>query len=426
MFVLLFVLFKKVQTMDINSIGVTTAIILETRKKLKDNKHPVTLRVTFQRKSKYYTVKKESYTTKEFEHIYKPNVRGKNKERRHKFDAIEKRAIEIIEGLSYFSFEAFEQKYLNKKAKDTTIESYFDSKASELESNNKIQTATLYRATIKSIQQFDEKVSFQKITPGYLKKYEKWMLDEGKTYTTIGMYMRNLRHIVNLAITDSVINEYPFSTNRSVDKTKYSIPNSTNTKKALTIAEVKKLFNYETHNRNEYYYLQYFLFSYLCNGMNMADIANLKFKDIKGDELTFIRQKTKDTSINIPVIKVHLLPYTQKIIEGIGNKIQEPNNYVFPIYKSDSTEIEKFNLLKQHIKLTNKYVRKVAKNVGIDEGITTYWARHTFSTILKNSGSSIEYIAEQLGHQSTKVTKNYLDSFENSHRKEQAQKLIPK
>jgi hypothetical protein len=46
--------------MDLISMGVTTAIILETRKTLTNGKHPVKLRVTFQRKSKYYTLKKES------------------------------------------------------------------------------------------------------------------------------------------------------------------------------------------------------------------------------------------------------------------------------------------------------------------------------------------------------------------------------
>jgi integrase len=44
--------------------------------------------------------------------------------------------------------------------------------------------------------------------------------------------------------------------------------------------------------------------------------------------------------------------------------------------------------------------------------ITTYYARHSFATILKNSGVSTEFICEALGHTSLQTTKNYLAGFE--------------
>ena len=42
----------------------------------------------------------------------------------------------------------------------------------------------------------------------------------------------------------------------------------------------------------------------------------------------------------------------------------------------------------------------------------TYFARHSFATILKNSGVSTEFISEALGHSSLSTTKNYLAGFE--------------
>jgi site-specific recombinase XerD len=44
-------------------------------------------------------------------------------------------------------------------------------------------------------------------------------------------------------------------------------------------------------------------------------------------------------------------------------------------------------------------------------------ARHSFSTVLKRSGASIEFISESLGHSNLKTTENYLDSFEDETRK---------
>ncbi|MEO6837644.1 MAG: tyrosine-type recombinase/integrase [Ginsengibacter sp.] len=44
--------------------------------------------------------------------------------------------------------------------------------------------------------------------------------------------------------------------------------------------------------------------------------------------------------------------------------------------------------------------------------MTTYYARHSFATILKNSEVSTEFICEALGHSSLQTTKNYLAGFE--------------
>lgn len=158
--------------------------------------------------------------------------------------------------------------------------------------------------------------------------------------------------------------------------------------------------------------------------MNMADVANLKYKNIDGNNIEFYRQKTIDTVKVKTPIKVYLMPEIREIIKSIGNENREPDNYIFPIFKIGFSEIEKHNRLKQHIKITNKYIRRVAAANGIDEKITTYYARHSYSTILKRSGASIEFIGEQLGHQNTKTTQSYLDSFEDEHRAKHSASLI--
>ena len=42
---------------------------------------------------------------------------------------------------------------------------------------------------------------------------------------------------------------------------------------------------------------------------------------------------------------------------------------------------------------------------------------------MKRAGASTEFISEGLGHSDTKVTKNYLDSFETEIKQEFAKKL---
>jgi integrase/recombinase XerD len=68
---------------------------------------------------------------------------------------------------------------------------------------------------------------------------------------------------------------------------------------------------------------------------------------------------------------------------------------------------------------------KIRKKLGIEKKVTTYVARHTFSTVMKRSGASTEFIQEALGHTNIKTTENYLDSFEKEVKKEFASKLVP-
>jgi site-specific recombinase XerD len=64
------------------------------------------------------------------------------------------------------------------------------------------------------------------------------------------------------------------------------------------------------------------------------------------------------------------------------------------------------------VHLINDHMKQIALELEIPKPITTYCARHSFATILKNSGVFTEFISEALGHTSLETTKNYLAGFE--------------
>lgn len=76
------------------------------------------------------------------------------------------------------------------------------------------------------------------------------------------------------------------------------------------------------------------------------------------------------------------------------------------------------------IRSINDWMAKIRTKLGVKCKVTTYVARHTFSTVLKKAGVSTEYIREALGHTSIQTTENYLDSFEKKMKKEYANKLM--
>ncbi len=95
-------------------VGVSTSIILDLRRPLKDGTFPVRLRVTHKRVQKYFLTD-YAFSEIEFTKTLNDKARGKSKELQLSFQAIEQRAIAIIDKLPEFTFEAFEKNYLNSR-----------------------------------------------------------------------------------------------------------------------------------------------------------------------------------------------------------------------------------------------------------------------------------------------------------------------
>src|SRR6266542_2501135 len=111
------------------------------------------------------------------------------------------------------------------------------------------------------------------------------------------------------------------------------------------------------------------------------------------------------------------------IIDRWGNKNKSANNYIFPILENSLSPQRQYELIQNFVSFINDWMKRILKNLGIDKKATTYVARHTFSTVLKRSGASTEFIQEALGHSDLKTTENYLDSFDKETKKEFAHRL---
>jgi integrase len=225
----------------------------------------------------------------------------------------------------------------------------------------------------------------------------------------------------NKAMKKGLVNpeKYPFG-KRSDEK--FPIPNGANVKKALTIKQVGDIANYKAPIGSQIRrYRDYWLFTYLGNGMNIKDMAMLKYKNIDQDKLTFIREKTKrETSSNPKLITVVITPMVTRIIKEWGNKPADPESYIFPILEPEATPVRQYKLIQQATKMINTYIKDVADAVKIPVKVTTYVSRHSFSTVLKRSGVSTEFIKESLGHSSLNTTEKYLAGFEDEEQRKNA------
>jgi integrase len=401
---------------------VLTAIVIDTRRPRKDGKYPVKLRVTYNRKQRYYATN-ITMTQAEYSLVSSQKPKAGHKVTRLKLDALEQKANAIIEKMPAFDFNGFERKLHSNQPTGNDLFAYYEVVISELIKEEKLGTASNYESSMKSLKSFRTKVAFSDVTVEFLKSYELWMAREGNSISTVGIYLRPLRAILNRAIGEGVITKehnYPFGPK---NRQKYQIPASKNVKKALSKSQLGQLFVYDPMPGWEEKALDFWKFSYLANGMNMKDIANLRYKDIDGEYIRFYRAKSLDASQVITPITVVVTEDLMNIINKWGNQDKHPDKLIFPILNATDPPEKRRADLQQFIKMVNKYMKRIAANLGIDRPITTYYARHSFSTVLKRSGVDIQFISESLGHKSVSTTRSYLDSFEDDAKKDIARLL---
>ena len=403
-------------------------LLLVTRREKAHGKYPVKLRVVYQRKPKDFTINLD---------LTKEEYAGASSERpkkEHRASAIKMneaivKANAILNSIGVFTFQKFEDAFYGKLKDASDIYLLFDDYIGMLNNEQRIKTAICYAASKNSFKRYKNNLGLYDITTSFLKEYHNAHVQRvvdgvkiGLSDTTIGIYVRSLRVVYNYAISLGIIKRdesYPFG------KRQYVIPASRNVKKALTIDEVKLIYNYDAVKGSpEDKARDFWMLSYLCNGINFKDICLLQNKNIDGNMLRFVRAKTKNTTRgNQSTISCHLSTQAQNIIDKWRGEDQRPEAYLFLILSTNDDATTKVKKIAQLIQTTNKYMKRISSDTGISRVATTYFGRHSAATILKRSGASIQQIQEALGHQNASTTQKYLDSFDDNSKKDLADSL---
>lgn len=240
----------------------------------------------------------------------------------------------------------------------------FDRRINKLNEEGKVSTGRAYHDARNSLKKFKSRLKLADVTPGSLSKYESHVIAKGKSVTTFSIYVRHLRSIFNQAIDAGFIDRkhYPFGKNRYQPKAPRNI------KKALTVAQIKGIIDYQVaEGTNQHLAKDIWLLSYYCNGMNAKDIINLRFKNIENDTIYYERLKTSSTNQTPKLIIVALIPEAKEIIIRWKRKKRGPNSLVFPVLKDSMSEPEKLMVKNQFIKTINKYMKRIGAEIGYDK-----------------------------------------------------------
>jgi len=183
-------------------------IYLDELRPKKNGKCSVKIRVTFNRKRKYFSTGID-LDPLDFEQVMNGKRRtAEQKETYLKLNHLYHKAETVIKNLPVFTFGSFEERFLEQRNTQNSVSFAFDKYIQQLKAENRIGTAVSYECAKNSINDFKKDLTFAEVTPSLLKKYENWMLQNDKSISTVGIYLRSFRAIYNLQSIDRSL--YPF------------------------------------------------------------------------------------------------------------------------------------------------------------------------------------------------------------------------
>ena len=403
--------------MNYSKDGITVAPMLDTTHPKKSGRCPVKIRVTYNRVRYYYPTGKD-LTPEEWEMLPTTKARALVAVRKDIESSyqIVRAAVEELAASGGFSLDTLNNRL--KGAAVDTVNTMFRAKIEELKKVGRVGSMLVYDNVLKGLERFaGAHIRFKAVTVSWLGRYADFLRKEGKTQTTIAIHLRHLRAILNEAKRLGSIKDaqYPFGRGR------YEIQAGEGRKLALTLEQIGQIANYEDGTEATAKYRDYWLFLYLCNGINVADFVKLRYRDIVNGEICFVRQKTERTTKTRKEIRVVVTERMQAIINRWGNP-SRPDSFIFPILDGQEDAMRRKCKTMYFTRAINKRMKEVGEQLGIGN-ISTYTARHSFATVLKRAGANIAYISESLGHQDLKTTENYLASFEREERQKNAELL---
>nr|WP_302570690.1 site-specific integrase [Alistipes communis] len=391
--------------------------MLDTRRTKSDGKCPVKIRVTHRRTRWYYPTGKD-LTPEEWSALSTTKARALVSIRKDIESSyqIVRSAVEELTTAGAFTFDALNNRL--KGATSDTVNTAFRAKISAFNQQGQVGTATVYDTILKGIERFTgAHIPFDAITVSWLVRYAAFLQSEGKKQTTIAIHLRHLRAILNEARRQGIVKEaqYPFGRGR------FEIQEGEGRKMALSLDQIGEIARYDDGSDATAKYRDYWLFLYLCNGINVADFVRLRYRDIVNGEICFVRQKTARTTRTRKEIRVVVTDRMQAIIDRWGNP-PAPDRFIFPVLDGSEDAMRQKLKTQYFTRAVNKRMATIGEALGIGN-ISTYTARHSFATVLKRAGANIAYISESLGHNDLKTTENYLASFEREERVKNAELL---
>ena len=262
-------------------------------------------------------------------------------------------------------------------------------------------TGKTYRDALNSFIRFrqGEDMAPDALDKETIAQYEAWLRSCGLKRNSSSCYLRSLRTLYRKAV------EMGLTTDKGIFRHVFTGFAKT-AKRAILPCHSPLAFARDM-----------FILSIYLQGMAFVDLAYLRKSDIRNGVLQYNRKKTRQS------LSIGWEPSMQAIVEEYAH-LTVGSPYLLPIItRTDGTERRQYEKAEHNI---NRNLKKIGRMAGLCIPLTTYVARHTWASTMRDMGYDLSIVSTGLGHENLKTTQIYLSSIDTMAVTKANKKMIDK
>lgn len=279
---------------------------------------------------------------------------------------------------------------------------YLDSEGKVRKREHRNRQCEIYKSIQYSVREYDScpDLSLKEVyTYDFLSAYQAALFNANYAYNTVYFYISNLRTLYHNAVRQAKLKYTPDLFGGLVTA---PIPTK---KRALETDTLAILLTADlSDNPGLAHSRDYFVLSFLLQGISYVDLAHLKKSDMVDDHIVYRRRKTKG------MVTVSVLPEARALIDRYADEVKD-SIYLLPIL--DPLHTDTRTSYKNALRMQNRHLEALGNRLGIAEHLTTHVARHSWATIGHYNDVSTAMISQGMGHHSEGVTRTYLATFKD-------------
>ncbi len=272
-------------------------------------------------------------------------------------------------------------------------------------------TAKTYRDALASFSRFrnGEDMPIDALDAETMSRYEAWLRGRGLKRNSSSCYLRALRTLYRKAVeagfaVDGQIFRHVFTGFAKTDK------------RAIPLEAIRVISRLRLAEGSSLAFARdMFMLSVYLQGMSFVDMAYLRKSDIRNGLLQYIRKKTGQS------LSVGWEPAMQDIVDTYAH-LTSGSPYLLPII-TDAGDTERTQYERMEHKV-NRNLKKIGELAGLHIPLTTYVARHTWASTMRDMGCDLYVVSRGLGHESLKTTQIYLSTIDTAEVSKANRKMI--
>lgn len=264
------------------------------------------------------------------------------------------------------------------------------------ETKGRYNTQRNYERVARAIEIYDKDCTFESVDKKWIVSYIDHERRKGRKDNGIQTDIQILKFVFNRAIEDEITDKFPF---RGV-----SVKKDQTKKRCLSLEQLRAIRDFKLTGKKAMY-RDCFMLSFYLIGINISDLLFLPKTALKNGRIIYKRNKTG----KLYDIKVE--PEAMEIIAR--HKSRKKDRLLSFLEEGDATITNTFaNNLTRHLRTIGEKERHsyYVTVHHIEEGITSYWSRHTWATMASELDIPMEVIGRSLGHSlwDNAVTSTYI------------------